>query len=283
MGLKNARLISSFVLLALITGRIFFGPLVPDDLSIVTEEKIYLLEAGEPWGLYFKHPLMKHPYLDKDSVATLRLEDDFKGIELTIEHIKSDTQMGAFGLSFLSLSHPFSSIQTPLHFEKPRLMFLMVDGSSLSFQLPWVSFYPESEQRSILTYHELYGLYQDDTAGLQGVYIRIHNPTHQTLCLDGISLGMNASIPFEHVYLTREDFTPHQRLHAYQKSPFHGCFEPYQEARLLVDHPLDVVLEHVRIHLKMNHHPDLYVNPIRLVRNIPFHHEIDRIKGVFDD
>lgn len=282
MELKNVRFISLVILAGFLFVRIFHGPLVPENLKIETEDKIYLIQAGEPWGLYFKHATTYHPYLDPDAITSLRLESDDIGVELSIETLTSHESLGVFGITFLSVSHPFASIETPLFFVEPQLIFSMIDGSQLVFKLSYVGFFPEREQRSNLQFTEIYGLYQTLKPGLHGLYLSLNNPTSEAICMTHINIGLKEDISLKDIHQTESEFIPHQAFEEYQKKAFDGCIKPFTSIRLLIHQPLDVVLETVviSIHLKGQ---DAYLNPIRLVRNIPFHHQIKTIDGNYHD
>lgn len=282
MELKNVRFISLSILLVILGFRIFLGPLGPENLTIETEDKIYLIQAGEPWGLYFKHDHPSHPYLDIDAIVAVRLENENRGLELSIGHIKSLESVGVSQMTYVSILNPFSSIETPLLLSEPRLIFQMIDGRQLSFQLGFVGFYPEREQRSTLQINEIYGLYQEAKPGLHGLYMTVQNPTALTLCMTHLNLGLKPNINREEIFQTPTNFIPHQAFESYQKKPFDGCFKPFTSTRLLIHQPLESVLESVVISLYLNGEA-AYLNPIRLVRNIPFHHHIDTIKGHFHD
>lgn len=283
MGLKNARLISLFALVMIFLIRTLTGPLVPEDLSIVTEDKIYVIEAGEPWGLYFKHEALHHPYLDPEAIAAIRLENQDIGVELSVRDVTHHDDLGLFGITYFRISHPFSSIETPLLLTDPRLTFWMIDGQTLHFQFSYVGFFPEREQRSKLQFVEIYGLYQPEKLGLQGLYLTLHNPTADDVCLSRVNLGLATDIPLTRLYQTASPFTPHQPGDDYHRTPFNGCIPPFHSVSLLIDQALDKVLESVVITLEIKTGENAYLNPIRLVRNIPFHHDLKRIQGVFND
>lgn len=282
MELKNVRFISLVILAGVLIARIFYGPLVPENLKIVTEDKIYLIQAGEPWGLYFKHESSQHPYLDPNAIISIRLESDEMGVELSLNHIMNHESLGVFGITFLSIRHPFSSIETPLIFNRPQLILMMMDGSQLIFPLEYVGFFPESEHRSSLQFNEIYGLYQTLRPGLHGLYLTLYNPTSEKICLTHINTGLKDDISLDNIYQTESTFIPHQAFEDYPKKTFDGCIKPFTSIHLLVHQPLESVLESVVISIYLKGE-NATLNPIRLVRNIPFHHQIKTIEGIFHD
>jgi hypothetical protein len=283
MALKNVRFISLIILTGWIIFRLFSGPLFPGDLTLETEEKITIIEAGEPWVIYFKHASTHHPYLDQEAIASVRLENQMQGLELSIASITSIETDSMAGMSALKLTHPLQSIQSPLLFDQPSLIFQMIDGSQMTFQLPWVGFFPEREQRSTLQFSEMYGLYEPSQLGLQGLYLTYYNPTSLTVCISHFNMGLEEDIDLENVFKTDSTFIPHQRLETYAKTTFDGCLEPFEKVHLLLEYSLEFVLESVVVTLYLTTGEVAYLNPIRLVRNAPFHHLMPRIKGTLDD
>ena len=282
MALKNWRLISlSGVLLALAL-RLFFTPMMPTQFDVYIEDKIHLIRADEPLVIHLMHPDARHPYLDKDAIVNVRLISDEVGLTLTLTSSTTEILMNQSALTTMVFHHPWVSSEVSLKLESPTLILTMINGSTLSFELPFMGIFPEKEGVSLIQLHQLYGLYADDTLGLQGLFMRVHNPTDRGLCFYRINLGLTNDIPFENLFITPQRFKAHQRFADYDKTPFHGCIAPFESLNILVESPSDSVVESVVLTLDFEQHR-FYLEPIRLVRNIPFHHDIKTLRGVIDD
>jgi hypothetical protein len=282
MGLKSLRLSSLILVLAIVLIRFFSAALWPSDLAVHTEDKIYLLQAGEDWVIYFKHAESRHPFFDADNIKGIQLESETMTMELSLGHLASETLIDQTQMTIMTLVHPFKSTHVPLTFEEPELSIYMVDGSRLSFRFKWVGIFPEKENFHALPFSELYGLYAEDTLGLQGVYLTLENPTSFERCITYVDLGFGALKPSD-IDQTSVSFTPHQRLDDYEKVPFTGCIKAYETAHLLIELKVPTVCESVPITLQFNDGLTAYLEPVRLVRNVPFHHDMPLIEGQFHD
>ncbi len=282
MGLKSLRLSSLILVLAIVLIRFFSAPLWPDDLAIHTEDKIYLLQAGEDWVIYFKHAETRHPFLDAENITRIQLENETMGMELSLGHLASETLFDQTQVTIMTLIHPFKSTRVPLTLERPELSIYMLDGSRISFELEWVGIFPEKEHFHALPFSELYGLYAADRLGLQGLYLTLENPTNQERCITRMDLGLGSLNPLD-IYQTTTFFIPHQPLDDYEKVPFKGCIKAFETVHLLIEMRVSSVLESLPITLEFKSGLTAYLEPVRLVRNVSFHHDMPLIEGQFYD
>jgi hypothetical protein len=282
MGLKSLRLSSLIIVFIFLIIRFFSTPLWPLDLAIQTEDKNYLLQAGEDWVIYFKHAEARHPFLAAENITRITLENETMGMELSLKELKSETLFDQTQVTIMTLIHPFQSTLVPLTLEKPKLSFYMLDGSKLSFELAWFGIFPEKEHFHALPFSELFGLYTSDRLGLQGFYITLENPISLKRCIRRIDVGFKTISP-DQIYQTQKEFIPHQSINGYDKGFFEGCIHPYETVRLLVEWRINSVLETLPISLEFEDGSIAYLEPVRLVRNIPFHHEMPLIEGQFHD
>jgi hypothetical protein len=185
-------------------------------------------------------------------------------------------------VTLITFAHPFQSTLVPILFESPVLIFNMIDESRLAFDLNWVGIFPEKEYFHPLPFSELFGLYAKDRLGLQGLYLTLENPTSLKRCIKKMDVGFGP-ISAHHMYQTSQGFVPHQPLDDYEKGPFEGCIHPYETVHLLIELTLTSVLETLPITLEFEDGISAYLEPVRLVRNIPFHHDMPIIEGQFHD
>jgi hypothetical protein len=256
--------------------------MMPTQLDVYIEDKIHLIRADEPLIIHLMHLDVRHPYLDKAAIVNVRLVSEEVGLTLKIASSTTEILMNQSALTTMVFDHPWVSSEVSLKLENPTLILTMINGSTLSFALPFVGIFPEKEAVSPIQLHQLYGLYADHRLGLQGLFVRVHNPTDRSVCLHQFNMGLEGDVPLQNLFSTPYSFAAHQRIEDYEKRPFNGCIEAFESLNLLVESSFDSVLESVVLTLEFERHT-FYLEPIRLVRNIPFHHEMKTLKGVIDD